>query len=98
MPAPKLSPEVKKDQKLQFNVDTVTLRRLTALSEALEYPNLSEFLRSLVDQALAERKSRIKKRIDQIDEDRESKLRKLAQLEAELDKEEPYLPAADGTV
>jgi Arc/MetJ-type ribon-helix-helix transcriptional regulator len=98
MPAPKLPAEEKKDQKLQFNVDAVTLRRLTALSEALEYPNLSEFLRSLVEKALADRKTRIQERIDQIEEDHENKLRKLAQLQATLDEDEPPLaPTADGT-
>ena len=69
-----------------------------ALSEALEYPNLSEFLRSLVDKALADRKTRIQERIDQIEEDHENKLRKLAQLQATLDEDEPPLaPTADGT-
>lgn len=103
MPAPKLPAEEKKDQKVQFNVDAVTLRRLTSLAEALEYPSLSEFLRSLVDQALADRKTRIQNRINQIEEDHENKLRKLAKLQASMDEEGdeaevPLAPTADGMV
>lgn len=66
MPAQKLPPEVKKEKNLQTRVDVEYYGRVLALSEALGYRRVADFVRDLVDQALADAEKKIADRQDEL--------------------------------
>lgn len=82
MPAQKLPPEVKKEKNLQTRVDVEYYGRVLALSEALGYPHVADFLRDLVDEALENAHQKIAKRQEELRKSHEVKAARVAELAA----------------
>lgn len=96
MPAPKLPPEAKKDQKLQVSVDITTYGRFVALAEALGHEHVADFLRALVDDALANAKAKIEKRQEELSQSRAKEQRTFEELAAKALADPSLRASGDG--
>lgn len=82
MPAQKLPPEAKKDKNLQTRVDIEYYGAVVALSEALGYAHVADFLRDLVDDALANAQAKIAKRQEELRKSHEDEAAHIEELAA----------------
>jgi hypothetical protein len=81
MPAAK-SPEDKRDKNLQIRVDSDTHGRVVALSQAMGYARVADFIRDLIDDALADAQTKIDQLKASVDQQAADKKRHLDELAA----------------